>query len=968
MADEKIENHKKEVMKNLSWEKIYGDVQNTIEGNNGWTNGKCPLHRDGKENVRSFGFRKENLTWNCFKECGEGNVFSFIMKEKEMDFKEAAEYLRHLSGVPPLQFEPKQPPISEQAIESYVKSMSVEVRNFLMESKGLTEETINKYQLGWNSKFGRITVPMRDEKGLCRNIKQYKMNPTGKQQKDFFYKKGLPIIMMGLPEVKHFPGNEIILCEGQWDMLLLRQEGFNAVSCPTGAGTFKPFWANVFKGKDVIIIYDCDSAGINGAIKAVIPRLKGIAKSIKNVSLGLAGTREENDVSDFFLKKGGSCVDLRALIEATPFYVEVKEKGERAIKLSSFTEIEKNKYIDKKVTVNIMVCAETSGVYHAVRAFRVLSCKKRTKGTCCLCPTNEDIIIPYGAEEYIGTCNNNIDKVIHYIRRYVCQEQERPTIKITEKTTVKVFFCHQEIDRASENQTLVEKEVYYLDYETIEPGLYTAIGWVKTNPNTFEVTFLIKEMKRMGETFQAFDLEKALPLLRKYKELSTLDVLKDIGANVTKIYEREDLLLSLLLTYCSPLRFQFNKRLIRGWLIVAVIGDGGTGKTITYEEFIKWVEVGEFASGLTSSRAGLLYGLVLNPKKGWVIEIGRIPMNHRKLLVIDEAHMLRGEKKEHPLREMSMALEGGRLVVDRVKSIGWPSETRVFLVSNPKDDRTMDYETHPCMALGGVYSPPIIRRFDLGVFLSLRDIKDKEKLNQMVVETKPMVTSEMMRSVIFWVWNLESEQIIYSKEATKLTLELSKQLGKIFDNSRIPLIQPDDARNNLARIATAFAALQLSSDDKFLKLYVHEKHVKYAYNFIHSMYIQDNCALDIVAAQERLKTELTDYDRLETVFLKKIKSKASFRPASDKIYDCYFLTCIREFESDKIVKRKTLTEFVGCDESTIGRYLNVLKRLNLIEKKEGGYEKNPRFTLFLRKFAKKFPEYFTRDAPSDIEF
>ena len=92
---------------------------------------------------------------------------------------------------------------------------------------------------------------------------------------------------------------------------------------------------------------------------------KGKQASIKNVILPLDGCKTSKDITDYFVSAGGTSLDLQALIEETPEHDYSKKVNyEVAIDLDSFAQVESNKYIDKKVSVGITVCGETSEAYH----------------------------------------------------------------------------------------------------------------------------------------------------------------------------------------------------------------------------------------------------------------------------------------------------------------------------------------------------------------------------------------------------------------------------------------------------------------------------------------------------------------------------------------------------------------------------------------------------------------------------
>src|SRR5690606_8525015 len=116
------------------------------------------------------------------------------------------------------------------------------------------------------------------------------------------------------------------------------------------------------------------------------------------------------------------------------------------------------------------------------------------------------------------------------------------------------------------------------------------------------------------------------------------------------------ILLAVLLSYLSPLRFVFNGEAINGWLKVAIIGDSGTGKSRTYAAISDFLGFGDLFSVLSGSRTGLLYAI--KHKGGeWYVSTGRYVAAHKKIIAIDEAQEFEPEE----LRKMGIAMDQGFL-------------------------------------------------------------------------------------------------------------------------------------------------------------------------------------------------------------------------------------------------------------------------------------------------------------------
>lgn len=122
--------------------------------------GFCPFHDNKK--TPAFVVWPETGTWRCFGQCNEGgDIFKFVMKRENLDFKEALNKLAARAGVevPTLT---KQTPEQKEAFETlrqlledaivYYRShlfANKEILNYLREQRGLTDSTIETFGLGY---------------------------------------------------------------------------------------------------------------------------------------------------------------------------------------------------------------------------------------------------------------------------------------------------------------------------------------------------------------------------------------------------------------------------------------------------------------------------------------------------------------------------------------------------------------------------------------------------------------------------------------------------------------------------------------------------------------------------------------------------------------------------------------------------------------------------------------------------
>ena len=966
------------------YSEIFGGLEKQSHPNSdGWVSALCPFHADKEP---SFGANLRDGRWKCFAGCGSGRAFDFIMQRNGVNFKDALISIGEKLNISAPQFDKKGPtakPIIKQSlVDGFERSLQNNKKaiQWFANHRGILEESLKKYHIGFDSEHKRVTIPVYDERSRIGNIRLYSAKNKPKMINFVHngHRYGSPPRLYGVDELLAHPETtQAILCEGEWDRIITSQHGFLATTGTHGCSTFPLEWTEHFHGHNVVVIYDADEEGKKAAQEMVLPAfredvLSGKVKSIKVVVLPLPGTKENKDLNDFFHKEHKAAADLQAIIDATQVHsykeedqkLEVKAAEAAAavpiIPVQTFTDIERKDLIDQKIECDIAICGETSEAFHAVEEFEVSYCKLMKRGECMKC--SGIIKIPHDSQEYIGSCMSTNNQVVAMLRDFCCNKDGHPSITILKRTTIKEFFAHQKVSRITQGkdelgnliqlvdgkqQELVEKKVYFISSSHPLPGNYHAVGWVKTHPKTQHVTFLIESLTELEDDYEKFKTIEHLDELKAMRSLQWEAIINDLRENVTRIYDRDEILTAVLLTYCSPRWIDFNGSHIRGWLVTSILGDAGSGKTQTYKAISEYVGIGDTVSGLTTSRTGLAYALVEHQQKGWQVRIGRYPANTRRLLAVDEVQFIDGQE----LRTISKAMEEGFLQIDRVQSKGYESQTRLIMIGNPKKDTVMDEYSFGCDAMTSLFQPTIIRRIDMAIFANYNDIENSSILNK---EYEPpsegaKVTRKMLQSLIFWAWNLTSDKIEFTQEATKVCLSeaisLSTKFGK---TTEIPIVTESDMRNKLARIATAFATLNVSTNDMFDKLIINPCHVEAASFFLDSVYSDKSCELDKRSSISLKHHQLNDYEDIKNAFVKKKESE---------IRGGKFSKVIQAIYEEQTIRRDDLAEQTGYEVDGLKKVIAFLKRFQLIRSDKNGYSKTPKMNRFMRRFCQDCPEF-----------
>ena len=86
-----------------------------------------------------------------------------------------------------------------------------------------------------------------------------------------------------------------------------------------GEGNFPKMFLGLFKSKRVYVCYDCDEAGRKAARKVAF-ELTEAGAEVLLVDLGLEGTKDDKDITDFFIKHQRTGEQLQEKIDsAIPF-------------------------------------------------------------------------------------------------------------------------------------------------------------------------------------------------------------------------------------------------------------------------------------------------------------------------------------------------------------------------------------------------------------------------------------------------------------------------------------------------------------------------------------------------------------------------------------------------------------------------------------------------------------------------
>lgn len=260
---------------------------------------------DSTKNEMHLYFNVENGLYDC-KKCGEKGNLTTLLRHFGDDNKV---FFRKSSKSEETK-EFKRLPI--ELVNKYHEAMPERIKKYLID-RGIDEEIINEKKLGWGNFFGKnwITIPITNIEGkyIFFKLRKDPEDPSN-DTKYKFYPVGSEATIYGWENIKDNNSN-LVICEGEFDHLILSKNGIPSITSTAGAGTFKNEWfEHLKKFDDIYVAFDRDKAGEEGSEK-LIARL---AETLPEVSIYKITLPERmtdgKDISDYFNYYNGNPDDF----------------------------------------------------------------------------------------------------------------------------------------------------------------------------------------------------------------------------------------------------------------------------------------------------------------------------------------------------------------------------------------------------------------------------------------------------------------------------------------------------------------------------------------------------------------------------------------------------------------------------------------------------------------------------------
>lgn len=905
----------------------------------------CPrgeLHESGEDRHPSLSLSPDNGAFYCYG-CGWKGT-SILGYHTDIhtggNFKRAIRelYAKHVRAV-----------ISRDEVVGFAQQLidNEAVQRRILQVRGWTPATLKRFRLGWDPLRKRVVIPIFNLADYCLDLKFH----------DTIYRaplnsrnKRVPIL--GLPGARNgnlFPisskinplgvdRSDIWIVEGEPDAITATQDGINSITVSGGSGVLRalPYEVlQVFEGKDVILCLDNDEAGRKTA-KTLAERLAPVGvSSLKNIVVP-----QGKDLSEFFIRHGGSAELLRSLVAQSPYLLKSNKKTVVSVPLALTSQAE---YYNRPVRTEVLVNGKHYSPLCVPKRIKI-SCYESDR--CSVCPCKD-----VGQADYFITKDD--PKILEWLRasdtsmeKLLKHEMHLPRschigMEIVEQQTLERLSIIPALPAAKvdlrKDNTYTARAAYYIGHGLESNQTYRVKAVPLMHPKTKESTLIVHEAKTANDSIQNFkltpeDYSRLKSLFTGSADSLLKEIADDLSTNHTRIYGRRDLHVACDIAFHSPMHFSFaGVQLPKGAIELLLVGDARCGKGQVAEGLLGFYNLGSVVSGEGTSFMGLLGGAT---KSGDAFQLtwGSIPLNHGRLVVVDEFSGL----SDDVLGRLSRVRSEGVAELNKGGIIAKTAAvTRLIWIANPRKGRMMSSFASGVEAIMDlVKANEDVARFDLALVVAMNEV-DIQSINRLHKEKRrSRFTQEDLRKVVLWVWSRTSDQIVFTDQATSLILAKAVEFSEIYSTS-IPLIQGENVRFKLAKIAAAVAGRCFSTTDGVL-LRVTEEHVRTAVSIITHFYSKPSMGYLQYSELEKGASKLTDRKELDKFF-------KQWPPHITKLLVDGLLS-VEKFSINDI------RDWLNVPGEIARKFAGLFVRCHAVQQSLGGfYTKKPSFIRYLKR-------------------
>lgn len=612
--------------------------------------------------------------------------------------------------------------------------------------------------------------------------------------------------------------------------------------------------------------------------------------------------------------------------------------------INNYDEVVESKFHNQKIRVQCIVTGKSLTPYHIPKSVNVkcfdkeCGCDYQTERMMVLQAVDQNIL------RFIDISTAKMPLVLRQVMDIKCKAFN---YDIVEMQLVERIFIARPTGKERTRKGGGSRPAYLIGMSVESNNVYYLDGYTTTDPVGQSVTHVFTDAQKKTNDVESFNLS-----LDKHSALNEfcynttdpnlmfdkLEVLyTNYAHNITKIYERFDLHMCVDLLFRSVISFRFDNEYVhKGWMEAMVVGDPRCGKGYVAEKLLNYFGLGEVVSGENTSFSGLVGGLQqLN--KHWVITWGKIPMNDCGLLVVDES----GGMEENMWGKMSRIRSEGVAEITKIQTEVANARTRLLFLCNPPNKMITNYSYGIQSIMELVKAPEDVARFDYVLVVAHNEVKGSV-INQRREPQPKIFEAQLEQDLILWCWSRKPNDVRFTREAIKLIYEFSMKLEDMYDFS-IPLIQVENVRFKLAKIAIAFAARFYSNAEEGKVLLVRSVHVECAWIFFDLVYGKKQSGYRAYSTMKKSVQEVVTPEKLRSIGL---------------YFDSWKLQkgeLMRFLLINNAIDQESLIMHLGCEKPSATECMSRLLKLGCITKKGPNYYKAPDFTEYLKDLMLKRP-------------
>lgn len=842
---------------------LVGDEPNSSGEWRAW----CPLCEDPATSATpsaSFNFKKG--TWHCKSKTSDSgphtrlktlsalyehlkdegrisNVIELDGRRKKKQRKESGD-----SG------EPKVPLPTEAEVEQWHEALLAEPSRmkYLHDKRGIGRDIVKRMKVGWHDRRGRYTIPVRDTEGVLVNVRMYDPQARESSGKMISWAAGYGEARLFLPKVAK-QNQTVVVVEGEMDALCAQSQGLRNVMTHTGgAQTWKNEWGEHFKDKDVVLCYDKDESGASG-MRRVVERLRPVARTITIVTLPV--TAPNKDITDYFVKTGAGKDDFLRLLDKAqerPEFAAVEGEVLPAPKRVQLEDSQDATYGDHPLELFVQISGKKTPAF--IAPSRVyFQCDQSWGNACSFCPmsarggTHMADIAPHDVR-LLNVIDTSKEKADRKMRGFADAPEGCPRIRfdVEEQVSVEELYVVSSVAHRTEKTQapMQPRQVYNVGrHDTPINGTARIVARNLPSPTDSRGVLLAYESESVHTDLDNFQLTEdqvqALKVFQADEHESPLskmeEIAEDLAANVTHIYGREALHIAYDAVWHSVLEFDFaGSRVTKGWLELCVVGDTRTGKSEAAFALSRHYNAGVVQSCEGMSFAGLVGGVQQVAGKHWITSWGVVPLNDRRLVVLDE---FGGIADKGIIEQMSSIRSSGVAQITKINTDATSARTRLIWIANPLEGKALAEMHQPGISALQtlIKNPEDIARFDLATSSASGDV-DPALINSTNRVSIPHVYSQELCSLLVqWAWSRTAKDVVFRPGVENAIIERAIELGARYVPEP-PLVQVENVRVKVARIAVAIAARTFSTDKRGRKVVVTMRHVEAALAMMDMLY------------------------------------------------------------------------------------------------------------------------------------